>query len=152
MAFVMTRGLAAFARFLRVGTPDFVALPRLRFNGCCMDESPEELERIRHEAESIDPHKYRRRRRITSLAVAVVFCTAATWVAVRMAVASRNPCERVRDYFCKKHLVDVEKCNSYQVVYKESVEDQSPKMRGVIRDQCLTKINRMKEEDGISVD
>jgi hypothetical protein len=25
-------------------------------------------------------------------------------------------------------------------------------MRGVIRDQCLTKINRMKEEDGITVE
>jgi hypothetical protein len=37
-------------------------------------------------------------------------------------------------------------------VFKESVEDQSPKMRGVIRDQCLTKINRMKDEDGIAVE
>ncbi len=68
-----------------------------------------------------------------------------------MAVASRNPCERVRDYFCRK-APDPMKCDSYQGVYKESVEDKSPKMRGVIRDQCLTKINRMKDEDGITVD
>jgi len=92
-----------------------------------MDESPEELEQIRREAETIDPHKYRRRRRITSLAVAVAFCTAVTWVAVRMAVASRNPCERVRDYFCKKHLVDIEKCNSYQSVYKSRSRTKAPK-------------------------
>jgi len=25
-------------------------------------------------------------------------------------------------------------------------------MRGVIRDQCLTKINRLKDEDGITVE
>lgn len=83
--------------------------------------------------------------------MAILFCTAVTWVAIRMAVASRNPCERVRDYFCKKSL-DAEKCNSYQGVFKESVQDESPKMRGVIRDQCLTKINRMKDEEGINIE
>ncbi len=117
-----------------------------------MDETPEELEQIRREAETIDPQKYRRRYRLVMTVLAVAFCTAVVWVAMDMAVASRNPCERVRDYFCKKALTDVAKCNSYQVVFKESVEDQSPKMRGVIRDQCLTKIIRMKEEDGITVE
>ncbi len=116
-----------------------------------MDETPEELDQIRREAERIDPHKYRRRYRVTMTVVALAFCTAVVWVAIRMAVASRNPCERVRDYFCKKS-VDVTRCNSYQSVFKESVEDPSPMMRGVIRDQCLTKINRMKEEDGVVVD
>ena len=116
-----------------------------------MDETPEELDQIRREAATIDPHKYRRRYRLIMALLAVAFCAAVSWVAIRMAVASRNPCERVRDYFCKKAL-DVTKCDSYQSVYKESVEDQSPKMRGVIRDQCLTKINRMKDEDGITVE
>jgi hypothetical protein len=116
-----------------------------------MDETPEELEAIRREAETIDPHKYRRRYRAIMAVLATAFCAAVVWVAIHMAVASRNPCERVRDYFCKRAL-DVTKCNSYQSVFKESVEDQSPRMRGVIRDQCLTKINRMKEEDGITVE
>jgi hypothetical protein len=84
--------------------------------------------------------------------LAVAFFTTVAWVAIQMASASRNPCERVRDYFCKKALTDIAKCNSYQSIFKESVEDQSPKMRGVIRDQCLTKINRMKDEDGIAVE
>jgi uncharacterized protein with FMN-binding domain len=117
-----------------------------------MDESEEELEQIRREAETIDPHRYRRRYRRLMALVAAVFCTAVVWVAVRMAVASRNPCERVRDYFCRKAPVDPIKCNSYQGVFKESVQDESAKMRGVIRDQCLTKINRLQEEDGITVD
>lgn len=117
-----------------------------------MDESPEELEQIRREAAAIDTNKYGRRYRRLMALVAVVFCTAVVWVAVHMAVASRNPCERVRDHFCRENPADPAKCNTYQVIFKESVEDQSPRMRGVIRDQCLTKINRLKEEDGITVD
>ncbi len=116
-----------------------------------MDETPEELEQIRREAERIDPHKYRRRYRAMMTLLALVFCAGVAWVAVRMAVASRNPCERVRNYFCRK-APNPAACTSYQAILKESVEDDSPKMRGVIRDQCLTKINRLKEEDGITVE
>jgi hypothetical protein len=116
-----------------------------------MDETPEELEQIRREAEQIDVHKYRRRYRVLVTLVALAFCTAAVWVAIRMAQAGRNPCERVRDYYCRK-APDPAKCNSYQLVLQESIQDESSKMRGVIRDQCLTKINRLKEEDGITVE
>jgi hypothetical protein len=116
-----------------------------------MDETPEELEQIRREAEKIDVHKYRRRYRALMGLVAVAFCTAVVWVALHMAEASRNPCERVRDHYCRK-APDAPKCASYQAIHKESVDDDSPKMRGVIRDQCLTKINRMKDEDGVLVD
>jgi hypothetical protein len=117
-----------------------------------MDETPEELEEIRREADAIDPHKYRRRYRRLMVLVAAVFCTAVVWVAIRMAVASRNPCERLRDQLCRKAPIDVAKCNTYQVIFKESVEDSSSRMRGVIRDQCVTKINRLQEEEGITVD
>lgn len=116
-----------------------------------MDETPEELEQIRREAERIDVHKYRRRHRVLVTLVAFAFCAAAVWVAIRMAVAGRNPCERVRDYYCRT-APDPAKCKIYQITLKESVEDESAKMRGVIRDQCLTKINRLKEEDGIVVE
>ncbi len=117
-----------------------------------MDETPEELEDIRREAETIDPNKYRRRYRRLVTLVAVIFGASVVWVAIRMAVEGRNPCERVRNYFCLKAPVDAAKCNSYQVIFKESVEDSSARMRGVIRDQCLTKINRLKDEDGITVE
>jgi hypothetical protein len=116
-----------------------------------MDETPEELEQIRREAEAIDPHKYRRRYRVLMTLLAVGFCTLTGWVAVRMAAASRNPCERVREYYCRE-APDRAKCDSYQIILKESVQDESARMRGVIRDQCLTKINRLKAEDGITVE
>lgn len=114
-----------------------------------MDETPEELEEIKRQAERIDPHKYRRRYRLLMTLVALIFCAGAVWVALTMADAGRNPCERVRDYYCKAG--DSAKCDSYHTIYQESVEEESPKMRGVIRDQCVTKINRLKEEEGITV-
>jgi cytochrome c553 len=116
-----------------------------------MDETPEELAEIKREAERIDPHKYRRRYRVLMTLVALAFCVAVAWVAITMAEAGRNPCERVRDYYCKQ-AGDAAKCDSYHAVYQESVKDESPKMRGVIRDQCVTKINRLKEEEGITVE
>ena len=117
-----------------------------------MDETPEELEEIRRQAEKIDTNKYGRRYRFLMTLVLAVFLTAVVWVAVHMAVASRNPCERLRDYLCRKAPLDAVKCNTYQVIYKESVEDQNARMRGVIRDQCLTKINRLHDEDGVTVE
>lgn len=120
-----------------------------------MEETPEEQAEeqaaLASEAERIDVHKYRRRYRLTMGVLAAAFCAAVVWVALHMAAAGRNPCERVRDHFCRK-APDATKCRSYQEVYQESVEDQSSRMRGVIRDQCLTKITRMKEEDGIVVE
>lgn len=114
-----------------------------------MDETPEELEQIQREAAKIDVYRYRRRKRqiITSL----VFLAGAgvCWLAVTMSRASRNPCERVRDYFCQS--ADQARCASYRSIWGESIHDSSPAMRSMIRDQCLTKIGRMKEEDGISV-
>jgi len=116
-----------------------------------VDETPQELEEIRRQAEAIDPNQYRRRYRRVVAVLAALFCTLVVWVAIRMAAAGRNPCERVRDYFCR-NAPDPAKCASYQVIYKESVEDQSSRMRSVIRDQCITKINRLREEDGIVVE
>jgi hypothetical protein len=115
-----------------------------------MDETPEELEQIRREAGEIDPYRYRRHRRW--LITLLIFAAGAgvCWLAIEMASAGRNPCERVRDYFCH-HAVDPAKCASYESILHESVQDQSPAMRSMIRDQCLTRINRLKEEDGVSV-
>jgi len=113
-----------------------------------MDETPEELEQIRREAAEID--RYRRHRRW--LISVLIFAAGAgvCWLAITMAVAGRNPCERVRDHYCR-YAVDPGKCASYQEVFHESVQDQSPAMRSTIRDQCLTKINHLKDDDGVSV-
>jgi hypothetical protein len=115
-----------------------------------MDETPEELDQIRREAAEIDPYRYRRHRRW--LITVLIFAAGAgvCWLAVTMASAGRNPCERVRDHYCL-HAKAPAKCASYKGIFDESVQDQSPAMRSMIRDQCLTKINRLKDEEGVSV-
>ena len=39
----------------------------------------------------------------------------------------------------------------YTEIQKESVEDKSPMMRQTIRAQCVTKIERLKDEDNVVV-
>jgi hypothetical protein len=116
-----------------------------------MDETPEELEQIRAEAAAIDVQRYRKRRRAMMAAIISLAGAGVCWLAVTMADAGRNPCQRVRDHFCGPKATDGEKCRNYHGILKESVEDPSPAMRSMIREQCLTKINRMKEEDNIVV-
>jgi hypothetical protein len=115
-----------------------------------MDETPEELAQIREEAAQIDPYRYRRR--IRRIVAVIVFLAGAgvCWLAVTMARASRNPCERLREHYCR-HAPDQARCSSFESLFHESVQDQSPGMRSMIRDQCLTKIMRLKEENGITV-
>ncbi len=115
-----------------------------------MDETPEELEQIQREAEKIDVYRYRRRMRLIITSLVTLAGVGVCWLAVTMSRAGRNPCERVRDHFCKT-APDQARCASYQDLWRESVQESSPAMRSMIRDQCLTKINRMKEEDGINV-
>jgi hypothetical protein len=115
-----------------------------------MDETPEELEEIQREAAKIDVYRYRRRRRLIISSLVTLAGAGVCWLAVTMSRASRNPCERVRDYFCKT-APDQARCVSYRSIMGESIHDPSPAMRSMIRDQCLTKITRMKEEDSITV-
>jgi len=115
-----------------------------------MDETPEELERIRREAEGIDVYKYRRRFRALKAVALGAFLAGVVWVGLWMLDSRRNPCERVRDHFC--HLdANGAACKSYQGIWDESVHDENPEMRGTIRAQCQSKIDRLKEEDGVTV-
>jgi hypothetical protein len=67
-----------------------------------------------------------------------------------MVDSKRNPCERVRDHFCKQQPTSIA-CKTYGGVFDESVHDDNPEMRANIKAQCLSKIERLKEEDGITV-
>jgi hypothetical protein len=115
-----------------------------------MDETPEEMEQIRREADQIDVYKYRRRFRALKAIGLGAFLAGMVWVALWMVDSRKNPCERVRDHFCRQDPRGVQ-CQSYTGIWDESVHDSSAEMRGNIRAQCQSKIERMKEEDNVEV-
>ena len=108
------------------------------------------MEQIRREADQIDVYRYRKRFRamaaigLGSLAAGVV------WVALIMVDSRKNPCEKVRNYFCHKDPAGLQ-CKSYEGILDESLHDDTPAMRSNIKAQCQSKIDRLKEDDGIDV-
>ncbi|HEY2900945.1 MAG TPA: hypothetical protein VGL59_10245 [Polyangia bacterium] len=115
-----------------------------------MDESPEELEQIRAEAARIDVHQYRNRFRLFKAIGLGAFLAGVVWLILLMLDGRRNPCERVRDHFCRQDPKALA-CRTYEGVFQESMHDDSQAMRANIRSQCQSKIDRLKEEDGVSV-
>jgi hypothetical protein len=115
-----------------------------------MDETPEELEQIRREAEQIDVHHYRKRFRFLAAMALGGLMAGIVALVLWMVDSKRNPCERVRDHFCKQDPAGLQ-CKSYAAILDESQTDDNPKMRANIKAQCLSKIERLKEEDGITV-
>ena len=115
-----------------------------------MDETPEELEQIRREAEAIDVHQYRKRFRALAAIALGALMAGLVWLVLYMVDSKRNPCERVRDHYCKQDPASLN-CKSYTGILDESLHDDSPAMRANIKSQCQSKIDRLKEEDGVEV-
>jgi hypothetical protein len=114
-----------------------------------MDETPEQLEQIRREADQIDIHHYRRRHRTFKAILLGAGLAGLTWLVLILADSRRNPCQRVRDHFCKTDAAGPQ-CRSYEVVLRES-EDEGATMRANIRAHCQSKIDSLREEQGITV-
>jgi hypothetical protein len=117
-----------------------------------MDEAPEDLDeqqRIRREANEIDVNQYRNRFRTIKAIMVGAALAGLTWLVMIMLDSRRNPCERVRDHFCKMDANGVQ-CRSYEVVLHES-QDEGPTMRANIRAQCQTKIDSLRDDDGVRV-
>ena len=115
-----------------------------------MDETPEELEQIRREAEQIDVHHYRRRFRFLGAIALGAAMAGLVALIMWMVDSKRNPCERVRDHYCKQEPAGMS-CKMYAGILDESLHDDSSAMRANIKAQCLSKIERLKEDDGITV-
>jgi len=115
-----------------------------------MDETPEELEQIRREAEAIDVHQYRKRFRALAAIALGALMAGLVWLVLYMVDSKRNPCERVRDHYCKQDPASLN-CKSYTGILDESLHDEGAAMRANIKAQCLTKIERLKEDDNITV-
>jgi hypothetical protein len=115
-----------------------------------MYETPEELEAIKREADNIDVYRYRNRfRALRAIGVGAAMA-GLVWLVLAMLDGRRNPCERVRDHFCKKDAAGLQ-CKSYLEILDESLHDGNAEMRANIKAQCQSKIDRLKEEDGVEV-
>jgi hypothetical protein len=115
-----------------------------------MDETPEEMEQIRREADEIDVYKYRRRFRALRAVGLGALMAGLVGLVLWMVDSRRNPCERVRDYLCHQDPNGFQ-CKSYNGILDESLHDEGSEMRSTIRAQCQSKIDRLKEDDGIQV-
>lgn len=114
-------------------------------------EEPEDIDRIQREADAIDVHRYQKRFRLMKAIGFGAGGAGLVWLILVMFDSRRNPCERVRVHFCRNEGASGANCLMYGEVQKESTDDPSPKLRQAIRAQCQTKIERLKDEDGINV-
>jgi hypothetical protein len=115
-----------------------------------MDETPEELEQIRREAEQIDVYRYRKRFRALGAVALGAALAGLVALVMKMVDDRRNPCERVRNHVCAQDPKG-SACKNYESVLDLSLHDDSAQMRGNIKAQCLSKIERLKEDDGVEV-
>ena len=111
-----------------------------------MDETPEELEQIRRDADAIDVYRYRRRFRFLAALGLGAVMAGLVWLVLVMVDSKRDPCERVRAHFCAQDPQGLS-CKSYTNI----LDGESNEMRANIKAQCQSKIERLKEEDKIDV-
>ena len=107
-----------------------------------MDETPEELEQIRRDADAIDVYRYRKRFRFLAAIGLGAVMAGLVWLVLVMVDSKRDPCERVRAHFCAQDPQGLP-CKSYTNI----LDGESNEMRANIKAQCQSKIERLKEED-----
>jgi hypothetical protein len=115
-----------------------------------LEDMDEELAKARREADGVDIYKHRRRFRLFKAILLGAALAGLTSLIMAMLEGKRNPCERVRDYLCKKDPAGLQ-CKSYGDIVDESEHEASAEMRSQIRAQCVSKIERLKEDEGIEV-
>ena len=119
-----------------------------------LEDLDRDLSRLKVEEEAgpeeIDPYKYQRRRRFVYAVFLGAGLAGLSFLILEMVDQRRNPCERVRDYLCDQDSRSFD-CEAYKGVTEESIEGDNSDMRSAIRAQCETQIQRLLDEEGITV-
>jgi hypothetical protein len=110
----------------------------------------DEIESYRKKGDGIDIYKYRRRNRALAAVGIGALGAGIVYVVMTGVDQARNPCQRVRDYYCGQDAKSTA-CATYDSILHESVEDSSPAARGAIRYQCETRIKRLAADEGIKI-
>jgi hypothetical protein len=115
-----------------------------------LEDMDEELARIRREADGVDIYKYRRRYRLLKAVLLGAALAGLVSIIMAMVDGKKNPCELVQHYLCQKDPNGLP-CKSYAGIVDESIHEAEPMMRSNIRSQCQSKMERIKEEDGVDL-
>jgi hypothetical protein len=115
-----------------------------------MDKEFEDFEKLRREADAIDPYRYRRRNRILAAIGLGALGAGLVFVIIEAVDSARNPCDRMRDYFCRVDAKSQD-CQSYVGIARDSREEESKMARQAILHQCDTRIRLLKRDEGIKV-
>ena len=115
-----------------------------------LGDMDEELAKVRRDADGVDIYKYRRRFRFLKAVGLGALLAGLVSLIMAMVDGKTNPCERVRDYVCKKDPAGFQ-CKSYAGIVDDSIHEPAAEMRSQIRAQCLSKIERLKEDEGITI-
>jgi hypothetical protein len=115
-----------------------------------LEDMDEELDRIRREADGVDIYKHRRRFRLFKAILLGASLAGLTALVMAMIDGQKNPCARVQKYLCQKDPAGLQ-CKAYAGIVDESKNEGSPAMRSQILEQCQSKIERLKSEEGVEV-
>jgi gas vesicle protein len=115
-----------------------------------MDDELAKARQVKDEADGVDIYRYRRRFRLFKAILLGAALAGLTSLIMAMVDGKRNPCERVRDYLCKKDAASMQ-CKSYEGIVDDSVHEAAAEMRQQLRAQCQSKIERLKEEENVTV-
>jgi hypothetical protein len=120
-----------------------------------LEDMDEELRRAgskgpKDDDDGIDIYKNRRRYRWFKAILLGASLAGLTALIMAMIDGKANPCEKVRDYLCKKDPTSMQ-CKTYGTIVDESQHDSSNEMRSNIKSQCVSKIERLKSEEGVEL-
>ena len=115
-----------------------------------LEDMDDELDRIRREADGVDIYKHRRRFRLFKAILLGAALAGLTSLIMAMVDGKKNPCELVQKYLCQKDPASLP-CKSYASIVDDSAHDPSHEMRSTLRQQCQSKIESLKEEDGVDL-
>jgi hypothetical protein len=110
-----------------------------------LEDMDDELARARREADQVDIYKHRRRYRAFKAILLGAALAGLTSLIMTMIDGQKNPCELVRNYACAKDPKGFQ-CSSYEQLLEDSKHDPAAEMRSNMKAQCVTKIERLKEE------
>ena len=112
-----------------------------------MDTNDEEW--FKREAAETEPFRQRLRNRILAAVLLGALGAGLTFVVLEAFDRARNPCDRVRDHYCKDPASL--QCKTYADLARDSVTDDSAMTRQNMLHQCETLIKRLAIDEGVTV-